>query len=131
MDETSKNLINVASILLNSRGDGVRHTVATAVSTKSGKVFTALNISHFTGGPCAGIAVLAKLISEDEVPIRMVTVGDKDRGVMSLCGRCRQVFLDYYPETEIIMPDKSIKTPRQLLPAAYSWFEQQVVSKTE
>lgn len=131
MDETSKKLIDAASDLLNSRGDGIRHTVATAATTKTGKVFTTLNVSHFTGGPCAEIAALAKLISEGEEPIRMVTVGDQGRGVIALCGRCRQVFLDYYPDVEIIMPDGSIKTPKQLLPDAYSWLDQQVVSKSE
>jgi len=132
MDKTNvSNLMDAATELLNSQGDGVRHTVASAAYTKSGKIITALNVSHFTGGPCAEIALLAKLISEAEEPTKLVTIGDQRRGVITPCGRCRQVLLDYYPDLKIVMPDTSIKTPRELLPNAYSWFDQQAVNKAE
>lgn len=125
-------LIDAAYELLARRGDGKRHTVAAAASTKSGKVFTALNFSHFTGGPCAEIALLARLAPDGEVPVTIVAVGDQGRGVIAPCGRCRQVLLDYFPDVSIVMSGSGgIKRARYLLPDAYVWFEQQPISKTE
>jgi cytidine deaminase len=46
-------LIAAATELIEERGDGGVHTVAAAARTSTGLVVTGLNLSHFTGGPCA------------------------------------------------------------------------------
>jgi cytidine deaminase len=52
----------------------------------------------------------------------IVAAGDEDRGVMPLCGRCRQVLLDQQPDCRVIVPegDGASSVPaRELLPHSY------------
>ncbi|ROS76075.1 cytidine deaminase [Curtobacterium sp. PhB130] len=116
-------------------GDGTHggtHTVAAAAIDLSGRVHTAANVFHFTGGPCAELAVLgaAAAVSDDPV-MAIVAVGDGDRGVLAPCGRCRQVLLDLHPHVLVLVPGadaggegdgEPVGVPvRTLLPHAYAW----------
>ncbi len=118
-----------AKVLVDKYGDGQNHTVASSILTKSGNVISSLNLYHFTGGPCAEVAALSKMVSEGEEPELIVAVGDgNSRGVLSPCGRCRQIFHDYYPQLKVVVPDgttNKIVTIKELLPYTYSWNDQQ------
>ncbi len=121
-------LINTAQALVDKYSDNKNHTVAAAVLTKSGKIITSMNFYHFTGGPDAEIAALARVVSEGEEPIIIVAVGHNNRGVLSPCGRCRQTIFDYYPDMQVIVSnDGGLKTIQELLPDTYSWNDQQAV----
>lgn len=125
MDEQNLQLINAASELVNKYADDENHTVASAVLTKSGKIITSMNFYHFTGGPCAEVAALARMVSEGQEPIKIVAVGHNNRGVISPCGRCRQTIFDYYPEMQVILTnDGNVKSIKDLLPDIYSWHDQ-------
>ena len=127
MDEAQrKKLIDAATELVDKYGDDKNHTVAAAVLTKSGKVLTSLNLFHFTGGPDAEVAVLARTASEGETPTVIVAVGHKGRGILAPCGRCRQTIFDYYPDMQVILPNNIIKSVQELLPDTYDWNEQQL-----
>jgi cytidine deaminase len=56
-------------------------------------------------------------------------VGDRDRGVVPPCGRCRQVLLDYFPAVKVIVggEDDCTRTVRitDLLPEGYVWADHQ------
>ena len=111
------------------------HTVGCACLTSTGRVFTGINVFHFTGGPCAeniafGNAAAAGVGStyspgtSDEKLVCCVAVWNDKRGVISPCGRCRQMMFDYYPEMRVIVNDvegQGLKTVgvRELLPYAY------------
>lgn len=126
MDNENIQLINAATELVNKRADDNNHTVAAAVLTKSGKIITSMNFYHFTGGPDAEVAVLARVVSEGEEPIKIVAVGHNGRGVLSPCGRCRQTIFDYYPNMEVILTnDGNVKLIADLLPDTFNWNEQQ------
>jgi len=126
MNEMNLKLINTAKGHVEKHTDGDNHTVAAAVLTKNGKLFTAMNFYHFTGGYDAEIVVLARLLSEDEYPEIIVAVGDNNRGVLPPCGRCRQIIFDYYPDMKVIISDDGImKTIKELLPDTYDWNAQQ------
>lgn len=132
MNNQNAQLVDAAAQLLGKLGDGDRHTVAAAALTKNDTILTALNVSHFTGGPCAEVSLLARLVSENEEPVTIVSIGDEDRGIIAPCGRCRQLLLDYYPTVEIVMPGATgIKTLEDLLPDAYRWFKQPITRKSE
>ncbi|MGU3409800.1 ASCH domain-containing protein [Microbacterium sp. M1A1_1b] len=111
------------------RPDDPTHTVAAAAIDLSGRVHVAANVFHFTGGPCAELAVLgvAAAVSDDPV-MAIVAVGDGGRGVLAPCGRCRQVLLDLQPQTLVLVPgpggphDEPQAVPvRSLLPRPYAW----------
>lgn len=99
------------------------HTVAAAAMDTTGRIFTAVNEYHFTGGPCAELVVLGVAAAAGAGPITtMVAVGDDGRGVIAPCGRCRQVLLDQHPDCFVILPSHDGETTipiRHLLPYAY------------
>jgi len=129
MNEQTTQLINAAKELVDKYADDKNHTVAAAVLTKSGKIFTSMNFYHFTGGPDAEVAALARVVSEGEEPTMIVAVGHNNRGVLSPCGRCRQTIFDYYPNMQVVLTnDGDIKSIKELLPNIYSWNDQQVAS---
>lgn len=96
------------------------NTVASAVMDVHGDIYTGVNVGHFTGGPCAELVTLGVAATAGAGPIsRIVAVGDRNRGVMPPCGRCRQVLLDQQPDCRVIVPDgdESSSVPaRELLP---------------
>jgi cytidine deaminase len=59
-------------------------------------------------------------------------VGDRDRGVVPPCGRCRQVLLDYFPDLEVIVGEGTrTRTVRitDLLPESYVWADHQLAAE--
>ena len=120
-------LITAATELVTKYSDDKNHTVAASVLTTSGKTITSLNLYHFTGGPDAEIAALARVVSEGEEPTLIVAVGNNNRGVLAPCGKCRQIMFDYYPEIQVIVADDgTTKTIKELLPDTYSCNDQQI-----
>jgi cytidine deaminase len=97
-------LIDVATSLIAARADGRFHTAAAAARAGDGRVLTGVNVLHFTGGPCAELVVLGRAAAEgvDEL-IQIVAVGDRDRGILSPCGRCRQMLLDVFPNIRVVV----------------------------
>jgi len=98
-------LIATATTLIEARSDDSKHTVAAAARAAGGQIITGVNVSHFTGGPCAELVVIGQAVTEGAGElVEIVAVGDQQRGVLSPCGRCRQVLADYFPEIRVIIP---------------------------
>lgn len=99
------------------------HTVAAAAMDTRGRIFTGVNVHHFTGGPCAELVVLGAAASAGAGPlVTIVAVGDEGRGVLAPCGRCRQVLLDHHPDCVVVVPvDGGLEAlpVRRLLPYSY------------
>ena len=116
-------LIDEATKLVEKYGDDIKSTVAAAGLTEDGAIITSLNYFHFTGGPCAEIALLARLASEGENNVKLiVAVGDRSRGVIAPCGKCRQVMIDDHPSIKVVIPDEKrirVASVKDLLPGAY------------
>lgn len=99
-------LIQSASEMLARSGDGNNHTVAAAIYAEDGTMTSGMNLYHFTGGPCAEIVALARLVSEGggkAKPLAIVAVADRGRGVIAPCGRCREVLADCCPEIQVVL----------------------------
>ncbi|KAF5865374.1 hypothetical protein ETB97_004187 [Aspergillus alliaceus] len=57
------------------------HSVSSSVLTSTGQIFSAVNVYHFTGGPCAELVVLGTAAAAGvENLTHIVAVGDNDRG---------------------------------------------------
>ena len=109
------------------------HTVGSAALCSDGRVFTGINMFHFTGGPCAENIVFANAtaagVGSAQSPgidgarlTTVVAVANEGRGVISPCGRCRQVMFDYYPNIQVIIKDgEELRTAgiSELLPFGY------------
>jgi cytidine deaminase len=89
-------------------------TVSCAALSSKGRIFTGVNITHFTGGPCAehialGNANAAGILNkatDGEVLTHIVAVFYKGRGVVNPCGKCRQILLDYHEGIQLIVDDR-------------------------
>lgn len=97
--------------------------MAAAARVATGHVYTGVNLYHFTGGPCAEMVALANAIGGGDDPVRIVAVGDGQRGVIPPCGRCRQIMLDCFPGIEVMLPDGRGAAVESLLPETYRWSE--------
>jgi cytidine deaminase len=99
------------------------HTVAAAVLDENGRVHVGLNLYHFTGGPCAELVALAVARAAGaRAPRLIVAVGDDGRGVLTPCGRDRQVLADYYPDIHVVVPGgagNQVVPIGELLPHTY------------
>jgi cytidine deaminase len=113
-------LVRIATEIVEAADRGDRHTVAAAARDADGRVHRAMNLHHFTGGPCAELAAMGAAAAASRAPlVTMVAVGDRGRGVLSPCGRCRQVMLDVIPDIVVLLPGGATATARDLLPHAY------------
>jgi cytidine deaminase len=120
-------IVEAATALVRARTDGSYHTTAAAARTMDGRVLSGINVFHFTGGPCAELVVIGEAAARGLVGSlrQIVAVGDNERGVLSPCGRCRQVLFDLCPKIEVIVSDGDSKLQAvaiaDLLPWSNPW----------
>lgn len=118
-------LVESARSLIDAESDGLIHTVGAAVRASDGLIHCGVNLYHFTGGPCAELVALATARSNGAPSLTtIVAVGNDGRGVVSPCGRDRQVLIDYYPTMRVILPTPD--GPRSaaisdLIPLSFVW----------
>lgn len=125
LSAADRTLIEQASDLIGTHGDGDRHTVAAAVRSDGGRIVAGLNVYHFTGGPCAELVVLGRAAAEGLRKLEViVAVADHGRGILAPCGRCRQILLDYQPTIRVIVSSGGsvrVVPIAELLPWANPW----------
>ncbi|WP_030678292.1 cytidine/deoxycytidylate deaminase family protein [Streptomyces cellulosae] len=123
-------LIQAAAHVARTRCRGDNHTMAAAARAQDGRIVTAVNAYHFTGGPCAELVLIGTAAAQGAYDLEtIVAVGDRDRGVVPPCGRCRQVLLDYFPALGVIVgAGDSLRTVPigDLLPESYIWSDHQL-----
>ncbi|MFB7928185.1 cytidine deaminase [Streptomyces sp. NPDC056039] len=123
-------LIEAAAHIARTRCRGDQHTMAAAARARDGRIVTAVNVYHFTGGPCAELTLIGVAATQGIHDLdTIVAVGDCDRGVVPPCGRCRQVLLDYFPAIGVIVGEGDrARTVRitDLLPESYAWADHQI-----
>ncbi|KAE8378203.1 cytidine deaminase-like protein [Aspergillus bertholletiae] len=117
-------LLETATKTITSIKPSDTHSVASSILTSDGRIFSAVNVYHFTGGPCAELVALGSAAAAGAQNLTHIVAVQDTRKILSPCGRCRQVLFDLWPEIKVIVWDK--KEPRvvevgELLPFAYSW----------
>lgn len=130
MRDTDRALVQAATAVAKLRCRSDNHTVAAAARTTDGRVFTGVNVHHFTGGPCAEVVAVGAAATQGITELEtIVAVGDRGRGVVPPCGRCRQVLRDYFPTIRVIVgPSDALRVVpiAALLPETYVWADQQL-----
>jgi cytidine deaminase len=95
----------------------------------SGRIYTGVNVESCGYGPCAEPVAIGAAISNGErelLSIVAVAAWDEGHRLLSPCGNCRQLLVDYAPQAVVILERRgaSVKTAAaDLLPAAYSYFD--------
>jgi cytidine deaminase len=129
MHHVDHELIKAAADVARTRCRGENHTMAAAARAQDGRIVTAVNVYHFTGGPCAELVLIGAAAAQGVYELgTIVAVGDRDRGVVPPCGRCRQVLLDCFPALKVIVGEEDrVRTVHMadLLPERYVWADHQ------
>lgn len=105
------------------------HTVAAAIRSRDGRIWTGLHIGATVGrlAICAEAVALGRALLEGDGTIATAVAvrhpkpeeADRELAIVSPCGACREMILDYSPDALVIMPGK-LKWPiRELLPMPY------------
>ena len=121
-------LVRLAQKALRSGYREHRHGVAAAVRTVSGTVYVGLNVDGIHG-PCAEHVAIGAAVTAGDPKLRsMVAVAKRGTAypVLSPCGNCRQLLLDYAPDATVIARYPNGRVVRlsvqESLPAAFRTF---------
>ncbi|WJV44132.1 ASCH domain-containing protein [Streptomyces flavofungini] len=121
--DSERRVIEAAERLAAALGSDSNHTVAAAAMDTAGTIHEAVNVYHFTGGPCAELVVLGVAAAAGAGPlVTIAAAGDQGRGLIPPCGRCRQALLDLHPDVFVAVPTDegpALRPIRKLLPDAY------------
>jgi cytidine deaminase len=109
--------------------------VGAALRTRSGKIFTGVNLDAYLGrmAVCAEAVALGRTVVDVGgdagidliVAVRHPPPGNKDQtiAVVSPCGACRELIFDYDPKARVIVPngESPVTVPiGELLPNKYT-----------
>lgn len=123
LSASARRVVEAAERLAATLGSDSNHTVAAVAMDTAGRIHEAVNVYHFTGGPCAELVALGVAATAGAGPlVTIAAAGDRGRGLIPPCGRCRQALLDLHPDVHVAVPtdDGPVLRPiRMLLPDTY------------
>jgi cytidine deaminase len=94
-------------------------SVGVALRTSSGAIHTGVCVDVACGiGFCAEHAAIAEMLKHREVEIAAI-VGVDHSGVLSPCGRCRELIMQLTPRNaaaKVVLPGERVVPLRELLP---------------
>ena len=121
-------LIDEATQLIQKRYCKLGHhtVVSAALLTKSGKVYSALNVGTYQPSiaTCAEIIAIGMALKDDpDVQIEaIVAVRDAEGYIITPCGKCREYIADYSDDALVCVPvddTYEFRPISQLLPNKY------------
>jgi cytidine deaminase len=106
LDKTDLQLIESATSIISLRSKPSLHEVGAALRTRSGKIFSAVNVKANVGrvSVCAEAVAIGMAASAGDTNIERIVAVDKAGTVISPCGMCREMISDYAPEAYVIVP---------------------------
>lgn len=132
LDEADLALVEAASATLRRHYRPFWHMVGAALRCRDGRIWTGIHLGATVGrlSVCAEAVALGRAILDGDgtvdlaVAVRHPKPEEDDRrlAVVSPCGACRELLIDFDPECEVITgpPDGLRKIPlRLLLPLPY------------
>jgi cytidine deaminase len=125
-------LISVAVQTLERHYRAFWHTVAAAIRSRDGRIWTGIHIGAIVGrlSVCAEAVALGRTILDGDASIASIVAVrhpkpeevDREMAVVSPCGACREMIFDYAPSAMIILRVEGTLTKlpvRELLPIPY------------
>jgi cytidine deaminase len=134
LGKADKDLIAAATAAIRLRYRDDWQEVGAALRTRSGRVFTGVNLDAYLGrmAVCAEAVALGRAFVdlgddgiETIVAVRHPAPDDKDQtiSVVSPCGACRELIFDYDRNARVIVPNgrtQAVVPIGELLPNKYS-----------
>lgn len=106
LDKRDEKLIQAAISILKVNFHPVKHQIGCALLTKSGNTYSSVNIESSGYGPHAEAIAIGIAISKGEkdiIAIVAVKKIDDKYPVISPCGNCRQLIIDYAHDAHVIL----------------------------
>src|SRR3954452_6426882 len=132
LSDADHELIAAANAVLERHYRTFWHTVAAAIRSRDGRIWTGIHIGTTVGrlAICAEAVAFGRAVLEGDgtietaVAVRHPKPEEEDRelAVVSPCGACREMIMDHAPEARIILKDDDalLKLPiRSLLILPY------------
>lgn len=106
LNRTDLQLIESATSIIALRSKPELHEVGAALRTRSGKIFSAVNVKANVGrvSVCAEAVAIGMAASAGDTDIEKIVAVDKNGTVISPCGMCREMISDYASEASVIAP---------------------------
>jgi len=103
--EEDLQLIEAARSIIALRSKPESHEVGAALRTRSGKIFSAVNVKANVGrvSVCAEAVAIGMAASAGDTNIERIVAVDQKGRVISPCGMCREMISDYAPKAEVIV----------------------------
>jgi cytidine deaminase len=125
-DEERRSLIDLANeARRRAYAPYSNYPVGAALRTKSGKMFTGVNVENaaYPTGMCAERTAVFKAVSEGEREFEVIAVVTDNGG--SPCGSCRQVLAEFGQDTLVLIANGEGEllqetTVKDLLPGAFT-----------
>jgi cytidine deaminase len=99
--------------------------VGAALLTESGELYTGCNIENASYGlsNCAERTAIFKAVSDGHTQFSAIAVVADTEGACSPCGACRQVMMEFAPQSRVILTnlrgDVRVTSVHELLPGAF------------
>lgn len=132
LDEDDRALLEAARAVLLRHYRPFWHMVAAALRGRDGRIWTGLHLGTTVGrlSACAEAVAVGRAILEGDGSIATVVAvrhpkpeeDDRTLAVVTPCGACRELIVDYHPDAMVIVPGPlaPLKLPaRALLPLPY------------
>jgi cytidine deaminase len=122
LSKSDRELIAAATAAIRQRYRDDWQEVGAALRTRSGKIFTGVNLDAYLGR----MAVCAEAVALGRAVVDTGDAGiEKDQTitVVSPCGACRELIFDYDPKARVIVPNGKLPAVApigELLPNKYS-----------
>src|SRR3989339_498885 len=117
------NLIKEAQNIIEQHYVKGKHSVGAAIRTKSGKIYTGISINSQKVDLCSEwLAVGQALLAGDREIEMIVAVKRHEDGTFEIyppCGLCRELYVTYCPEAQIILSEIKTSKAIDLLPSAW------------
>jgi cytidine deaminase len=125
LNDIDLNLVDRARKLIDLRRKEDKHAVSAVLITKSGKVVEGVHLEATVGrvAVCAeAIAIGSAAVAGDTEIAAIVAVYHSGK-IVSPCGMCREMIMDYSPDAKVILADEQGKFKTrigELLPMKYA-----------
>jgi cytidine deaminase len=124
LSEQDKALVDKARSIIRARQKDKWHQIGSAVRTRSGRVFSAVNVGANVGrvAVCAEAVAIGMACAAGDSDIDTVVAVNRNGEIVSPCGMCRELISDYSPQANIIIggdQENRIVPIGELLPDKY------------